>query len=188
MKFRPKCRTKFLYNVVKPYSIIILANAICPNANPVMNSDPTGYFSISELNITQKISAVLQKVNTANFLLFLNRANAVATVYDIVCQIIELLGDSRNSALDIVAAIGSGMITGLFINKMCNIKLLGPIIKVITIGVGIVSQVDSIFEAKDEGRWDLVIARCIQFTAQMVSLGQSCFTGETKQSSQGIYP
>ena len=154
------------------------------NANPVMNSDPTGYFTLSELAITQKINAILQNVNTAKFILILNKANAVATIYDTVMQVLEVLNDPEASALDIAAAIGRGMVTGYFINKMCGIKLLGPVIKVITIAVGIASQVDSIFEAVDEGRWDLVIARSVQLFAQVVSLGQSCFTGDTLVSTR----
>lgn len=154
------------------------------NANPIMNSDPTGYFTLSELAITQKINAILQNVNTAKFILILNKANAVATIYDTVMQVLEVLNDPEASALDIAAAIGRGMVTGYFINKMCGIKLLGSVIKVITIAVGIASQVDSIFEAVDEGRWDLVIARSVQLFAQVVSLGQSCFTGDTLVSTR----
>ena len=54
-----------------------------------------------------------------------------------------------------------------------------PIIKVITIAAGIVSQLNSVFDAASEGRWDLVVARSIQLFAQVVSTGQSCFTGDT---------
>ena len=149
------------------------------NANPVMNSDPTGYFTLSELAITQKINAILENANTAKFIIFLNRANMVATVYDVISQVIDILRDPNASALDVAAAVGRGMITGYFINKMCGIKLLGPIIKVITIAAGIVSQLNSVFDAASEGRWDLVVARSIQLFAQVVSTGQSCFTGDT---------
>ena len=144
-----------------------------------MNSDPTGYFTLSELAITQKINAILENANTAKFIIFLNRANMVATVYDVISQVIDILRDPNASALDVAAAVGRGMITGYFINKMCGIKLLGPIIKVITIAAGIVSQLNSVFDAASEGRWDLVVARSIQLFAQVVSTGQSCFTGDT---------
>ena len=49
----------------------------------------------------------------------------------------------------------------------------------VTIAAGIVSQLNSVFDAASEGRWDLVVARSIQLFAQVVSLGQSCFTGDT---------
>ena len=144
-----------------------------------MNSDPTGYFTLSELAITQKINAILENANTAKFIIFLNRANMVATVYDVISQVIDILRDPNASALDVAAAVGRGMITGYFINKMCGIKLLGSIIKVITIAAGIVSQLNSVFDAASEGRWDLVVARSIQLFAQVASTGQSCFTGDT---------
>lgn len=33
------------------------------NANPTMNSDPTGYFSLSEMNVSMKIQGVLAKIS-----------------------------------------------------------------------------------------------------------------------------
>lgn len=144
-----------------------------------MNSDPTGYFTLSELAVVKNIKAVLSNMNTATFLVLLNKANIVVTVYDMIAQVIELVRDDDGSALEVAMAVGRGIITGIFINKMCALKAIGPVISKVVIGYGLMMQVESILDAIDEKRWDLVAERTIRLFAQLVSLGQSCFAGDT---------
>ena len=49
------------------------------NANPVAYSDPTGYFSLSELNVTQAIEAQLHKMLVPNFKNIMNMINGMAS-------------------------------------------------------------------------------------------------------------
>ena len=91
------------------------------NANPVMFTDPTGYFSLSELNITQAMQSILNKISTPKFINILNKINDAATIYDTGVQIFRTLTDPNMSADQMLQAIANGVITSLFINKMCKI-------------------------------------------------------------------
>ncbi len=149
------------------------------NANPVMFTDPTGYFSLGELNITQAMQSILNKISTPKFINILNKINDFATIYDTGVQIFRTLTDPNMSADQMLQAITSGIITSLFINKMCSIKAIGPLISKIFVGLGLVSQFDSIMEAAEDGDWDLVAARTAQLAIQLITMHQTCFTGET---------
>ena len=149
------------------------------NANPVMFTDPTGYFSLGELNVSQAIQGVLDKMLTPNFISMLNKINKVASFYNTSVQIFNALTDSGISAEYMLHAITTGIITSLFINSICKIKGLGPVISKLIMGAGFVNQLKAIMNSVKEERWDLVITYSIQLVAQVVSLGQSCFTGDT---------
>jgi len=80
------------------------------NANPVMYTDPTGYFSLSELNITQTIQGVINSVTTPNFLAIMNKLNTIATIYDTVVMIKNVLQDAEGLGLEVAWALGNGLI------------------------------------------------------------------------------
>ena len=55
-----------------------------------------------------------------------------------------------------VEGIACGVITSMFINHMCKIKAIGPIISKIMTGYGLVTQWQSIMDAAENKQWDLV--------------------------------
>lgn len=156
------------------------------NANPVMNCDPSGYFTLADVSTAQSINDTLENSSTLNYMKIyqslkskINALNNIATVYDTYRQISMIINDPNLSGWQVVEAIGRGVITSLFINRMCQMKAIGPVISKIMVGFGMVSQWESIMEAANNKQWDLVATRSIQFVAQLMSLHQSCFTGET---------
>lgn len=149
------------------------------NANPVMNCDPTGYFTIGECDVSAAIQGVLDKLITPKLIQVFNRINDLATIYETGKQVVMILTDPDMSAWDVVFALGRGVITGLFINHMCAMKRIGPIISKIMVGYGLVSQWESIMDAAKDGDWDLVATRSIQFVVQLITMHQNCFTGDT---------
>ena len=58
------------------------------NANPIMYTDPTGYFSLAESSMAQGIQSVLNNVLTPMFNIkkMMNWANMAVTMYDIAQQ------------------------------------------------------------------------------------------------------
>ena len=103
----------------------------------------------------------------------------VLTIYDTYRQITAIINDPDLSGWQMVEGIACGVITGLFINRMCQMKALGPIISKIMTGYGLVSQWESIMDAANNKDWDLVGTRSIQLIISLMSLHQTCFTGET---------
>lgn len=156
------------------------------NANPVMNCDPTGYFTLAGLSVSGEINNILDHSAELNYMKIyynlkskLNMINNVLTVYDTCRQIAMIINDPNLSGWQMVEGIACGVITGLFMNRMCQMKAIGPIISKIVIGYGLVTEWESIMEAANNKDWDLVATRSIQFIISLMSLHQNCFTGET---------
>lgn len=148
------------------------------NANPVMNSDPTGYYTLSEMNVSMKIQGVLSKLANPRVKLALNILDALITVVDTSIQISKMIEEGE-SAEAIFLAMSRGVLTGIFLNRMCAIKSIGPILSKAMIGFGFVNQYKSIEEAFQEGDTTLGVLRTLQMMIMASSLYESCFTGDT---------
>ena len=148
------------------------------NANPVMNSDPTGYFSLSELNVTQTIEATLHKMLTPNFSNVMKWINFFASFFDTCNQIQQMLSDGATLG-DIASSMLRGAVSGLLLNKMCMIKGIGPILSKIMIGYGYYVQIQAFDEAIKDGDIVSAILIGLQVGTDLTALGDSCFTGDT---------
>jgi len=149
----------------------------------VMYTDPTGYFSLGEMDASAAIQNILNKIATVNVGSLWNLVNKLATLYDTGRQIQLMLSEGK-SAEQIAEALARGAIVGFLLGNMCNIKLTGPIISSLVITISAVSQLDSITEAVDKGQWDLVFVRSIQLIVLTKGLTQSCFTGDTPVAAE----
>lgn len=123
--------------------------------------------TLNEMAIYKKLMAKLRVINT------------VLTIYDTGRQVFMILNDPEIPNSQIAEAIARGIVTALFINRMCEIKALEPYVKLFVIGFGMSGQGKAIEEAAENGQWDLVIVRSLQLFIQVMSLPQTCFTGET---------
>lgn len=156
------------------------------NANPVMNSDPSGYFTLSDLQASQSINSELEKDQDSSYIKMykrlkdkLNKLNTILTLYDTTRQVIMILNDPEIPNWKIAEALGRGIVTALFINRMCQIKQIEPFVKLFVLGFGLYGQGESIIDAAQSGQWDLVFVRSAQLLIQVMSLPQTCFTGDT---------
>ena len=156
------------------------------NANPVMNVDPTGYFTLAELNVSQAINDTLEKWNDSwairtyhHLKSKLELIDRCLTVYDTVRQAMVWLTDPDASATDVLFGIAGGIISGIFLKKMCDIKKIGPVISKIALLGGYASQVKVIGDAIKNEQWDQVITQTFHLTLSILALSDNCFTGDT---------
>ena len=156
------------------------------NANPVMNVDPTGYFTLAELNVSQAINDTLEKWNDSwairtyhHLKSKLELINNCLVVYDTIRQATLWLTDPDASAMDVLFGIAGGIISGVFLKRMCDIKNIGPVISKIALLGGYASQVKAIENAITNEQWDQVITQTFHLTLSILALSDNCFTGET---------
>ena len=156
------------------------------NADPVMNADPTGYFTLADISVSQAISDTLEKWNDSwairtyhHLKSKLELIDRCLTVYDTVRQAMVWLTDPDASATDVLFGIAGGIISGIFLKKMCDIKKIGPVISKIALLGGYASQVKAIGDAIKNEQWDQVITQTFHLTLSILALSDNCFTGDT---------
>ncbi len=89
------------------------------------------------------------------------------------------LTDPDASAMDILFGIAGGIISGVFLKRMCDIKNIGPVISKIALLGGYASQVKAIENAITNEQWDQVITQTFHLTLSILALSDNCFTGDT---------
>ena len=156
------------------------------NADPVMNVDPTGYFTLADISVSQAISDTLDKWNDSwairtyhHLKSKLELIDRCLTVYDTVRQAMVWLTDPDASATDVLFGIAGGIISGIFLKKMCDIKKIGPVISKIALLGGYASQVKAIEDAIKNEQWDQVFTQTFHLTLSIFALSDNCFTGDT---------
>lgn len=148
------------------------------NANPVTFSDPSGYTSLSEMNVVSSIISKLHSLLVPNFSNVMKAINFFAGLIDTCNQIGQMLQNGATFA-DIADALLRGLVSSFLLNNMCMIKGLGPIISKFMIGYGFYVQLDALEEAIEEGDVLSSSLICIQLITDTYALGDSCFTGDT---------
>ena len=156
------------------------------NANPVMNSDPTGYFTLAEVSVSQAISAIQDKMESLNYVRIyhnlkskINTINNILTVVDMARQIGMIITDPELDMWQMIEGIACGVITSMFINHMCQMKAIGPIISKVLTGVGLATQWKDIMDCAKRKDWYGVASGSVHLLFSLMSLHQNCFTGDT---------
>ena len=157
------------------------------NANPVMNTDPTGYFSLMDTQAAQAIRGILDQALQSSYRFALriltnlrtlsNIANAYVTIKNAVNS---LLSDNPEQ---FIYAIISGVLMGLVLN--CALAMLSPGAGLVLQGIlkvwGVSNSIKEIERATKDGEWDIVLAESIMLLEAII--GQ-CFTGDTLISTE----
>ena len=154
------------------------------NANPVMFSDPSGYTSLSEMNVTSSIISKLHSVLVPNFSNVMKWINFFSGFFDTLNQISQMLQNGATLA-DIADTMLRGLMSSFLLNNMCMIKGIGPIISKFLIVYGFYVQFDALEEAIEEGDILSSILISLQLVTDTYALGDSCFTGDTLVAVEG---
>ena len=157
------------------------------NANPVSNSDPSGYNTVAELETTTGIQGVLRQIATPNPKALLD---LVGGIIDVGRDVISTIRDGKKDGLDtetIAKNVASGLVTSLVTNFSCMLTSLGPVGYVL---MGIAALVVGLVAVQNfaEGNTGMGIAQVINLVSIVFSMfNPTCFTGDTEvYTSDGL--
>ncbi|MBO5087696.1 MAG: DUF2380 domain-containing protein, partial [Lachnospiraceae bacterium] len=170
------------------YDPVTLHKYLYANANPVMYTDPSGYFSIAESSIATSIQSTINSLHQMTGLVKIVKwADAMCTVYDTAMEIRSvILGGG--SVIDVMFAMLKGVVVGFMVDGMCKTSL-GIILKPMMAIFGLGDQVDQIQEAIKEGEPGDIAVKFVQLVCMLFGLTSQCFTGDTLVSTEtGLRP
>ena len=153
------------------------------NANPVMYTDPTGYFSLSESSVAQGIQGVLNNVLAPMFNIkkMMSWANMAVTMYDIAQQF-NMLMSGEATVMGLAKAIAKGMVTQALLNCALT-KVLGEAATTVIKLIGVAQDTGSFIEAVKSGDPERIMVESLRLVVSLYSLKCECFTGETLVST-----
>lgn len=170
------------------YDPVSLHKYLYANANPVMYTDPSGYFSLAECSVVSSIQSTLNSMHQLNSLRnIIKWANTMTTVYDTAIEIRDVIFGEK-SVVDVIGAILKGVVVGFMCDGMCK-TALGVVLKPMMAIFGLGSQVDQIQEAIKSGDPAEIAVRFVQLICMLFGLTSQCFTGDTLVSTEdGLRP
>lgn len=160
------------------YDPVSLHKYLYANSNPVMYSDPSGYFSLSEFSAVQSIESTLHSIFVPNFSNLIKWINFFASYIDTCNQLGKMLSNGATLA-DVAKTLARGFISGALLNYMCTFKAIGPILSHILIGYGFYVQFEAFDQAVSDGDAFTAVLISIQVITDGIALFDSCFTGDT---------
>ena len=153
------------------------------NANPVMYTDPSGYFSLAEMSVVQSIQSTINSVIVPYFNVkkIMSWANLAVTMYD-VAQQVRLIFAGEANIFGLALAIAKGMITQALLNCALT-TVLGEAATTVLKIIGITQNADSFIEAVKSGDPERIIVESIRLAVSVYALKSQCFTGDTLVST-----
>ena len=150
------------------------------DANPVSNSDPSGYNTVAELEVTTGIQSVLNQIAMPNPKALMD---LVGGIIDVGRDVISTIKDGKEQGLEaeeIAKNVAAGLVTSLVTNFSCMLTSLGPIGYVL---MGIAAIVVGLVAVQNfaEGNTGMGIAQVINLVSIVFSMfNPTCFTGDTE--------
>ena len=158
------------------------------NANPVSNSDPSGYKNVMEFQVTTGIQGIINKIAMPNPKALLDM---VGGIFDVGRDVISTIKDGKEKNLDtaeIAINVAAGLITSLVTNFSCLITSFQPPVGYILMGVAaIVVGLVAAYNFS-QGNTGMGIAQVINLVSIVFSMfNPTCFTGDTEvYTSDGL--
>ena len=153
------------------------------NANPVMYTDPSGYFSLAEMSVVQSIQSTINSVIVPYFNVkkIMSWANLAVTMYD-VAQQVRLLLAGEATFFGLVAAIAKGMITQALLNCALT-AVLGEAATTVLKIIGVAQDAGSFVEAVKGGDPEEIVFETLRLVISLFTLRSQCFVENTLVST-----
>ena len=158
------------------------------DANPVSNSDPSGYNTMADFETATGIQGILRQIATPNPKALLD---LVGGIIDVGRDVISTIKDGKEKNLDtaeIAINVAAGLITSLATNLSCLITQFFPPVGYILMGVAaIVVGLVAAYNFS-QGNTGMGIAQVINLVSIVFSMfNPTCFTGDTEvYTSDGL--
>lgn len=151
---------------------VSLQKYLYANANLVMNIDPTGYYTLSDLSASMGIQKDLAGRVTINYSILFSRLNTLVTAYDLTKTVTHAIFTGENVE-KVVKSIAAGIISSLIISKACKIKGLAkiaPYRTAIFTVFGLGAEAGAVIDAYESGDSETAAIRMTQLTLSILSL------------------
>ena len=158
---------------------VTLHKYLYANANPVMNVDPTGNYSVAECNGSMAIQNIMSQAFSNLMKQAFGTINAVATASADAKRIYNLLQSSaeENAILKQWLADNlQGAMIGMIITMACNSSL---VMRSFFAGLGMGMWANQLEKDLNSGDTSLVIFDLMQAASLLGSFCGKCFTGDT---------
>ena len=154
------------------------------NANPVMNTDPTGYFSLMDTTIAQGIQSTIDSVIVPYFNVkkIMSWANMAVTAYDVAQQIRMIYAGEAS-----IIGLAFAMLRGIAVQMLITCALtaaVGEAAVWIIKAAGIANDTKSLIEAIESGDIEKIVVETLRLSISIFTLSCQCFTGETLVSTE----
>lgn len=160
------------------YEPVTLHKYLYANANPVMYTDPTGYFSLLETQVCMTMQENLQTIHNIQWLYKVMKwANAVITTYEVVTSVRNTILDG-GSVIDVMFALTKGVVIGSLMECL-SVGKLGLILKPMLAAIGAADQLDQLMSAIDSGDPEEIAYQIVKTAIFLYAATSQCFTGET---------
>ena len=151
------------------------------NANPVSNSDPSGYSTLADMNTSMGIQGILSNVATPNGKALFD---AVMGVFGVANDVISTIREGKAQGLsseEIAANIAAGLLTSLVTNFSCLITSFYPPVGYMLMGAAaLVVGLVAVSNFAD-GNTGMGIAQVVNLVSIVFSMfNPTCFTGDTE--------
>ena len=157
------------------------------DANPVSNSDPSGYNTVAELEVTTGIQSVLNQIAMPNPKALMD---LVGGIIDVGRDVISTIKDGKEQGLEaeeIAKNVAAGLVTSLVTNFSCMLTSLGPVGYIL---MGVAALVVGLIAVQNfaEGNTGMGIAQVMNLVSIVFSMfNPTCFTGDTEvYTSDGL--
>ena len=150
------------------------------NANPVSNSDPSGYKNVMEFQVTTGIQGIINKIAMPNPKALIDM---VGGIFDVVKDTATTIIEAKQMKLEgaeFIAHVAAGFLTSLVTNFSCLLTKLGPVgyvlMGIAAVVIGIVAIVSFA-----KGDTEMGIAQVANIVSIIFSMfNPTCFTGDTE--------
>ncbi|MBQ4059906.1 MAG: RHS repeat-associated core domain-containing protein, partial [Lachnospiraceae bacterium] len=152
------------------YDPVTLHKYLYANANPVMYTDPSGYYSLAECSIAQTINGILNESRMLNVLRGLNfakKATVVCNTFNIGVQVKNIIcADSIGEVIDSFISIALSCVT-----IVTTVKDVGFVVSMFASAIGIGNDIRGIVSAVMQRNWSDVVYNLGFLCIDVISMG-----------------
>ena len=150
------------------------------NANPITNTDPTGYFSYGDVQTAMGIDNILEGARNQNYFQMLVGIRKAVNFIRMTSGFINaftsaLLGDTEGALMH----LANGIIAFADYSGICGWAAVAKTLTKVLAAYDIYTRMDKMSEAVDNGDFLGVVWQSAMITMDILTITSTCFDGDT---------